>query len=712
MKKLLLLLLPALLLCGTAKADEGMWLLPLVKRLNIEKMQELGCELSAEDIYNINNTSLKDAIVALDHGSCTAELVSEKGLLLTNHHCGYGEIQAHSSVEHDYLKDGFWARSLKEELPNPGKTVTFLIRAEDVTEKLTGAIHDDGDGSDHAFENTINALVDEASENNKYEVDIVPMFEGNQYFMFVYITYKDIRLVGAPPSSIGKFGADTDNWMWPRHTGDFSMFRIYTAPDGSPAEYSEDNIPYDAPYHLPISIEGVEDGDYTMVLGYPGSTDRYATSFGVENTRDYINSVREEVRAKKLEILGNYMKTSDKARIQYASKYARSSNYYKYSIGQNKGIENLDVVGKKQNLEKKLTDWINETSDRKDKYGDALKVIQESYSDTDKSAAQTYLIEAILSGPEAYQMGRTMSTIVNILKASKDEDSGRLKEVAAKMKEGLPEIFKDYDTETDKKVAIELMKIYIKNVNPKYYPDFVKTIVSKYKGDTQKYFDKAYANSIVVNRDKAEAFLDNPTLKAARKDVFISTSKEALDAYRKIYSEGGAFIEARKQLLAALMEMDADKSFYPDANSTMRLTYGTVGSYEPHDAVEYKYFTTHKGYLEKEIPGDSEFDVKPRMKQLLVNKDFGRYADENGDLRICFISNNDITGGNSGSPVINGKGQLVGLAFDGNWEAMSGDIAFEPELQRCINVDIRFVLWIIDKYAGAQNLIDEMTIID
>lgn len=702
-------MLPALLLCNTARADEGMWLLPLIKKLNIERMQELGCELSAEDIYNINNTSLKDAIVALDHGSCTAELVSEKGLLLTNHHCGYGEIQAHSSVDHDYLRDGFWAKSLKEELPNPGKTVTFLVRVEDITDRLTTEIEN---GDDHAIENRVNALVDEASEGNKYEVEIVPMLEGNQYFMFVYITYKDVRLVGAPPSSIGKFGADTDNWMWPRHTGDFSMFRIYTAPDGSPAEYSEDNVPYDAPYHLPISIEGVKEGDYTMVLGYPGSTDRYATSFEVENTRDYINSVREDVRAKKLEILGNYMSTSDKARIQYASKYARSANYYKYSIGQNRGIENLDVVGKKKDLENRLTDWINQSSDRKEKYGDALAVIKESYADTEKSAAQTYLTEALLSGPEAFMMGRTVSSIASILQASDGKGTAKAKEVAQKMKEGLPEIFKDYDKETDKRVAVELMKIYMKNVDSKYYPDFVKTISTKYKGNVQKYFDKAYANSFVVDKAKTEAFLDNPTLKAAKKDVFIQTSKDAIDAYRKMYNRGGELQEARRQLLAALMEMDADKSFYPDANSTMRLTYGTVGSYEPRDAVEYKYFTTYKGYLEKEVPGDSEFDVKPRMKQLLLDKDFGQYADENGDLRICFISNNDITGGNSGSPVINGKGQLVGLAFDGNWEAMSGDIAFEPELQRCINVDIRFVLWVIDKYAGAQNIIDEMTIVE
>ncbi|MFV0505215.1 MAG: S46 family peptidase [Bacteroidales bacterium] len=711
MKKLLLLLLPAVMLCSSARADEGMWLLPLIKKLNIDKMQELGCELSAEDIYNTNNASLKDAIVALDHGSCTAELVSKKGLLLTNHHCGYGEIQAHSSVEHDYLKNGFWAKSLKEELPNPDKTVTFLIRVEDVTEKINDAMSN-VDKDKYAVANLVNDLVSSATENNKYTAEVIPMFEGNQYFMFVYITYKDIRLVGAPPSSIGKFGADTDNWMWPRHTGDFSMFRIYTAPDGSPAEYSEDNIPYNAPYHLPISIEGVKNGDYTMVLGYPGSTDRYATSFEVENTRDYINSVREEVRAKKLEILSKYMSTSDKARIQYASKYARSSNYYKYSIGQNKGIENLDVLGKKEDLEKRLTDWINESSERKEKYGEALTLIKDYYSDTDKSAAQTYLAETLLSGPEAFRMGRSMSTVVNMLKASEEGSSEQTKELAQKQKDGLPEIFKDYDMETDKKVAVELMKIYMSNVNPKYYPEFVKSIAKKYKGNVQKYFDKAYANSFVVDQDKARAFLDNPTVKAANKDVFISVSKDITDAYRMTRGEGQELMLARNQLLAALMEMDSDKSFYPDANSTMRLTYGTVGSYEPRDAVEYKYFTTHKGYLEKEIPGDTEFDVKPRMKQLLMDKDFGRYADENGDLRICFISNNDITGGNSGSPVINGKGQLVGLAFDGNWEAMSGDIAFEPELQRCINVDIRFVLWIIDKYAGAQNIIDEMTIIN
>jgi len=715
MKKINVLLLLFVFIYGSAVADEGMWLPSLIQKLNIASMQKMGCELSAEDIYSINNSSLKDAVVALDHGSCTAELISKDGLLLTNHHCGFGEIQSHSSVEHDYLRDGFWAMSKEEELPNPRKTVSFLVSIEDVTDKVLAGVTDDMSEEERAkaTREVAAELEKEAKGDTHYETYVRSFFNSNKYFLFVVETFKDIRLVGAPPQALGKFGGDTDNWMWPRHTNDFSMFRVYCGPDGKPASYSEDNVPYQPKHFLPISLKGVEEGDFAMIMGYPGRTNRYETSFGVKNTMEVTNTVREEVREQLLKIWGEYMKTSQKARIQYASKYARSSNYYKYSIGQNNGLKNLKVVDKKQAIEKDFTNWVNENSARKEKYGEALKYIEDSYKDTEDDKAIAYLSEALLRGPEIFMFAYRVTGLAELLKED-EPDQEKIAKTTERIKMSLDGFFKDYNAPTDQKVVGKLLKIYADKNAEKFYPDFYKTVNKKYKGDFNKYAEKLFAKTMFDDKDELTAFLDKPSYKTLKKDMAFIAASDIVAKYReisKMVDEGQKNLDkGRRLFLAGLMEMQNNKTFYPDANSTMRLTYGKVLDYNPRDGVTYNYFTTTNGYLEKEIPGDAEFDVPARMKELLLAKDYGQYADKDGSLHTCFITNNDITGGNSGSPVMNGKGELIGIAFDGNWEAMSGDIAFEPELQRCINVDIRFVLWVIDTYAGASNLIDEMDI--
>ncbi len=714
MKKFLLLFC-ALTIIMSAKADEGMWLPSLVHKLNINEMQQMGCELSADDIYNINNSSLKDAVVALDRGSCTGELISAKGLMLTNHHCGFGEIQAHSSVEHDYLKDGFWAKSYDEELPNPGKTASFLIRVEDVTEKVLGGLEDDlsFDERKAKIQKRSFEIQRDAIKGTHYDAKVQALLKGNRYFLFVYETFRDIRLVGAPPASIGKFGGDTDNWMWPRHTGDFSLFRVYCGPDGKPADYSEENVPYEPKHHLPISLKGYEEGDFAMVMGYPGSTNRYKSSIGINYTMTVTNPVRVEVRKKKLEILKKYMGSSQKARIQYASKYARSSNYYKYSIGQNKGLKALDVINKKEGIEDEFTKWVNKNEDRKEKYGEALELIKYAYEDLEDEKAYEYMSESMVRGPEIFYFAQTGKGIAAALES--DTNGSRLQMVTEKMKMKLEEFFKDYNAATDEKVTAALLKIFYKNVEPIYHPDFFSIVKTKYKGDFDAYVADMFKKTIFSSKETMVEFLDNPKLKTLKKDpAYIASSSifKTLDMIgEKMSSTTNELLTGRRLFVAGLMEMHKDKSFYPDANSTMRLTYGTVGDYIPRDAVHYDYFTTLKGYIEKEKPGDAEFHVPEKLKELYYAGDYGQYADKDGTLHTCFITNNDITGGNSGSPVINGKGELIGCAFDGNWEAMSGDIAFEPELQKCINADIRFILWTIDKFAGATHLIDEMTIV-
>ena len=715
MKKIFLFLFAAFLL-QSVRADEGMWLPSLIHKLNIKDMQQMGFELSAEDIYSINNSSLKDAVGALDRGSCTAELISADGLLLTNHHCGFGEIQSHSSVEHDYLRDGFWAKTKKDELPNPGKSISFLVRMEDVTDIVFSdsirAIEDESKQVD-AIRRMIAVVAQKAKNNTHYDTRVQPLFSNNRYYLFVYETFLDVRLVGAPPESIGKFGGDTDNWMWPRHTGDFSMFRVYCGPDGKPAEYSENNIPYKPRYHLPISIKGIEENDFAMILGFPGSTNRYKTSYGVKYTMDVTNPVRIDARKLKLDIISDYMSTSQEATIKYATKYARSSNYYKYSIGQNKGLKALDVINKKKAIESKFTEWVNQDEGRKAIYGDALSLLENAYLGLEPDRAYDYMVETLLRGTEIFYFSYSAKGLYDALK---NGDKERANAIAELIRGDIDEYFKDYDAVTDRKIATALLELYYKRVDPEYHPTFYKEIMSKYKGDYDKYCRNVFDKTVFADPQKLNAFLDNPQLKVLEKDPAFTAVMSMFDQLAIIgvtINQASENVQKGNQkFVAALMEMNPDKVFYPDANSSLRLTYGQVKSYLPRDGVKYDFFTTLKGYIEKEIPGDVEFDVPQRLKDLHNAKNYGRYADKDGTLHTCFLTNNDITGGNSGSPVINGKGELIGIAFDGNWEAMSGDLAFEDELQRCISVDIRFVLWLIDKYAGATHLINEMTIVE
>jgi hypothetical protein len=712
MKKTLLLLLTVVLsLNFTAKADEGMWLPLFVDRLNYEDMEKMGLRLTAEEIYSINNSSLKDAIIVFG-GGCTGEIISDQGLILTNHHCGYGNIQAHSTVEHDYLKDGFWAYSKEEELANPGLKAKFLVRIEDVTSRVLAEVNDDMniDERAKAVRAISSTIQKEATEGTHYDANVKSFFAGNEFYLFVYETFTDVRLVGAPPSSIGKFGADTDNWMWPRHTGDFSLFRVYAGPDGKPAEYAKENVPFKPRHSLPINISGVEKGDFAMIMGNPGSTDRYLTSFGVDQAIEEYNPTVVKIREEKLRIMREDMDASDKVRIQYASKYARTANYWKYYIGQTKGLKRLDVAGKKRGIEADLAKWIDKDTDRKAKYGTVLSDLEESIKLKGETLLPNiYFREAIYGGSEIIKFAGNFRGIERVI-----EDEEKMAMVGKKLEEASTAHFKDYNLPTDKKLLASMLNMFYNDIPVEQHPEALTNIHKKFKGDFNKFADKVFEKSIFATPEKVTEFLAKPSIKKLHKDPAYKLMNDFFGYYYQIAGQSKAYQEkfspANRKFVAALREMNPNKKYYPDANFTMRLTYGQVLDYYPSDAVHFNYFTTMAGIMEKEDPNNWEFVVPAKLKELYENKDFGRYGE--GDvMKVCFLTNHDITGGNSGSPVINAEGHLIGLAFDGNWEAMSGDIAFEPELQRTINVDARYVLFIIDKFAGATNLIDEMNII-
>lgn len=702
MKKILaaLILMVSLL---PLKADEGMWLLPLLEKLNIGQMQEMGLELSAEDIYSINNSSLKDAIVIFGRG-CTGELISEEGLILTNHHCGYGVIQQHSSVDNDYLKDGFWAASKEEEIASPGLSVTFLRGIKDVTNDVMADVNEEMSAEVYkaAIDSAIK-VVKEGVEDTTLTLMVKPFYAGNKYYLFTYEKYTDVRFVGAPPSSIGKFGADTDNWMWPRHTGDFSLFRVYGDKDGKPAEYSEDNVPLKPKHHLPVSLRGNKIGDFAMTMGYPGSTDRYLTSWGIDERMNVINDARIVVRKVKQDIWLREMQKEQKVRIQYASKYARSSNYYKNSIGMNKGLINLNVPAKKAELEKAFTAWTN-TNPKGEAYKDALGLLENAYtSRRDDIKNYYYLSECFKGGTEIFTFAKS---IASKIKAKADKND---------VLKAVEKFYKDYNPSMDEEVLAAMLNVYAENIS-KDHPAIYEDIKGLDKESYEKYAFKLFKKSVFADYDKLVKLIEGEKWKKILKDPAVkdaatitahsSNISKAIKSYTNDVKKGKRLFEA------GLHEMNPDKVYYPDANFTQRLSFGKVGDYIPRDAVKYSHFTTLKGVMEKEDPNNWEFVVPSKLKELYEAKDYGNYADKDGTLHVCFTTDNDITGGNSGSPVINAKGHLFGLAFDGNWEAMSGDIAFEPELQKCINVDIRYVLFVIDKFAGAKHLVDEMTIIE
>ena len=689
-----------------------MWLLPLLEKLNMGKMTEMGLKLSADEIYSINHSSLKDAIIIFG-GGCTGEIVSNQGLVLTNHHCGYGSIQRHSSTEHNYLKDGFWAMSKKEELSNPGLNVTFLVRIEDVSNKINSVLTTEMTEQERS--DTIRGLSSiiekEAMDGNDYRARVNSFFGGNNFYLLVYEIYKDVRLVGAPPSSIGKFGGDTDNWEWPRHTGDFSVFRVYMSPDGKPADYSPDNVPLKPKYHLPVSVKGVQKGDFAMIMGYPGGTQRYMTSFGIDEVLSITHPNRIKIRGIRQEIMLKDMMASEKVRIQYASKYSGSSNYWKFSIGQVKGLKKLHVKETKQVIENNFTHWVNANPARKEKYGDALSLIQTSIEGRkDFNNAIQYLSECLLRGSEIISFAGRSTSLVRQLESGNQK---KIDQTVERLKGSAKNFYKDYNLPTDQKIVKAMLTLLGEDLPAAYQPDFYNTIRKKYKGNYSKYTNHLFEKSIFTSETKFNAFLEHPTLKVLEKDPAYQAASSIYAKYFELRAKSAEFDEnlskGRRLFIAGLHKMNPNGVRYPDANFTMRLTYGSVNGYDPKDAVYYKYFTTLKGVMEKEDPNNFEFVVEPKLKELYQKKDFGRYSTD-GHMHVCFLTNNDITGGNSGSPVINGNGELIGLAFDGNWEAMSGDIAFEPELQRTIAVDVRYVLFIMDKYAGAGHLVNEMTL--
>lgn len=716
MKRLLALILFVGMFFPTVRADEGMWLPMFINRLNYADLQQRGLKLTPEEIYSVNNASLKDAIVIFGRG-CTGEIISGEGLLLTNHHCGYGAIQALSSTTNDYLTDGFWAMNNGEELPNPGLSVRFLKRMEDVTAQILNKVKDIKDESERQRE--VNKLMAEigreATKDTHYEGSVREFFDGNEYYLFIYEVFTDVRLVGAPPSSIGKFGADTDNWMWPRHTGDFALFRVYSGPDGKPAPYAKENIPMKPNHFLPISIEEIKEGDFAMILGYPGSTDRYLVSWGIDLNIRSTYPTRIDIRRKKLDIMMEDMQANPAVRIQYASKYAQVANYWKNFTGMREALLKLKVADSKRELEAKLAAWIGATSARKALYGNVLKEMEEAYTAMEAyNVMRFYYIEAYRSGSELHALAGDMKGWVDYLKGTNVTDE-RTRATIARMETRLTALFKDLNIPTDQKMLAAMLEMYFKNVPANQQPALLQAIAKKHKGDFSKYVAQVFRKTLFTSPEKIMAALNAKDPKAFDKDPLYQLAvafEESFAAMRPAMEEVNNKLNKNKRLfMAALREMESDKYFYPNANFTMRLTYGTVRGYSPADAVEYLYLTTMAGIMEKEDPNNWEFVVPDKLKTLYQNKDFGPYRLPDGRMPVNFLTDHDITGGNSGSPVINGKGELIGLAFDGNWEALSGDIHFEPNLQRTINVDMRYVLFIIEKYGNAGHLLKEMKIV-
>ena len=691
--KRLLTLLALVCVTFTAVADEGMWLLPYIKKMNEKDMKAHGCKLKAEDIYSAEKSSLKDAIVIFG-GGCTGEIVSPNGLLFTNHHCGYDAIQKLSSVEHDYLADGFWAMNNEEELPAEGLSVRFVRHIFDVTADIKGNIPANAaweEFSQMATENKKNLIAKLEAEYPNMDIVIPGFFGNNQFFAFVYETYTDVRLVGTPPSSIGKFGGDTDNWMWPRHTGDFSIFRVYAGKDNRPAAYSKENVPYKAEKWLDISLKGIEEGDYGMIMGFPGSTERYMTSYEIDYMLEVDNPQRIYIRGERQAILRKHMDADQAVRIKYDAKFAGSANYWKNSIGMSRGIEKLNVRDKKAAQEAEFQAWANANTLPEERYMDALSLIEQSQTEAkEENATLQYLSEAFFQSVELVQ---TMLGRFN------------------------PEQFyKDYDEATDRDVAKRMFTIY--RENNKRLPSIYAKIDAEFGGNSDAYVDWLYDNSQLANYEKYQTVLaldDKAREEAFKNDPVYELALSLFELYNElapaVTATNNKFADGHRLYIDGLMKMQPEKAWASDANFTIRLTYGNVLPYSPADGIIYSHYTTIDGVMAKEDPKNPvEFTVPERLKELYKAKDYGRYTDKNGDLPVAFLLNCDITGGNSGSPVMNNKGQLIGLAFDGNWEAMSGDVAFEPELQRTIAVDIRYVLFVVEKYGQAGWLLDELTI--
>lgn len=695
----------------TSLADEGMWMINNLDSIDYKRMQQLGLSIPLDRIYDTENPSIKDAVVQFD-GGCTGITVSDKGLIFTNHHCGYDAIQSQSSLEHNYLRDGFVAQSFEEEIPIPGMYVAYLSHSEDISERILSHInHIDDEGKRFAIIDSLTFHIQDSINNNDPFTDarVESYYSSNAYFIQVYKNYTDVRMVFAPPSSVGKFGGDTDNWMWPRHTGDFSVFRVYAGKENQPADYNEENVPYAPRRYVPVSLSGFDSGSYAMTIGYPGSTKRYLSSWGIEQMKENENTPRIHVRGIKQKIWDEAMQENEGTKIRYSAKYARSSNYWKYSIGMNRGIERLDVVGKKRELETKFSQWLEKNADKKALYGEALDLMKNGYAaSAEQKRAFTYLTETLHSGTEIVAMA------TNIIHFNPDDS---LDQQLDYVQNTILAPYKDYEPALDQRVLAEMMTLAKKNLPAQYLPDAFTAIDKKYKGDYARYAADLFKKSVIPYPDKlVETLRNSKKSKKLEKDPAYELALSFRMAFFDIVADQTEamtdVLKGERLFMAGLQEMMAEENIKlaPDANFTMRLSYGSIKGYTPYDRAWYDYYTTSKGIFEKYKKDDPEFHVQDEILDLLRSKDFGPYANRDGEMTVCFISGNDITGGNSGSPVFNGKGELLGLAFDGNWESMSGDLVFEPELQRTISVDVRYMLFMIDKWGKCDRLLKELTI--
>ncbi|TSA38926.1 MAG: S46 family peptidase [Porphyromonadaceae bacterium] len=716
MKKLSFVLIIFLLIGSILRSEEGMWMPLLLKKYKIEDMQRAGFKLTAEDVYSVNQACLKDAIVIFG-GGCTAELISGEGLLITNHHCGYGNIQRHSTVEHDYLTDGFWAMTRGEELPNPGLSVTFLIRIEDVTESSLAGVTSTMNSSDRekAIQENIKKIQTDAVRGTAYTAKVTPFFSGNQYFLFVYEAYQDVRLVGAPPSAIGKFGGETDNWIWPRHTGDFSLFRIYAGPDNRPATYSPSNVPYKPKKFFPISLRGVEKGDFTMVFGYPGRTTEYIPSFVIENQVNFTIPASINLRTKRLDMITAAMETNPKIRIQYSAKKSGIANSWKKNQGVLLGLKKVAAIDRKKEFEKWFQEWVGTDAERQAEYGTLLGQYKDIVTNQAPfELAITYAREAGEAAEIIGFAGRFSSLVDLAAKGNAEE----VKKLADRLRPGVESYFKDYDAPTDQKLLAVLMQAYANGITPDFQPDLLKQILIDFKGDFEKYAKSVFDKSILDSEQDVNLMLTKFNSKSAKKLsndpaflVFKSLQKLQNELVNPGLAKGQDLLpELQRKYMKAQMEMQPEKLFYPDANSTLRITYGKVDDFMPADGIQYKYITTLDGIMEKDNPEIYDYRVPEKLKQLYLSKDYGQYVSDH-TIPVCFIASNHTSGGNSGSPVINADGQLIGINFDRNWEGTMSDIMYDPDLCRNISLDIRYALFIIDKFAGAKHLINEMELV-
>jgi len=716
MKKISFILIFALVCGQLLRADEGMWIPLLLKKYKIEDMQKAGFRLTADDIYSVNQACLKDAIVIFG-GGCTGELISDQGLLITNHHCGYGTIQRHSTVEHDYLTDGFWAMTREEELPNPGLTVTFLVRIEEVTDACLVGITEETKPSDRdrILRENIRKIESDAVKGTNLKARVSSFFSGNQFFLFLNEVYNDVRLVGAPPSAIGKFGGETDNWIWPRHTGDFSLFRIYAGPDNKPAPYSPSNVPYKPRKFLPVSLKGVKKGDFTMVFGYPGQTTEYVPSFVIENQVNFTIPASIQLRTKRLEIIDAAMEKSPLTRIQYSAKKSGIANSWKKNQGVLLGLKRIKAIERKKKFEARFQQWAESDPQRNLQYGSILEQYRSLVTaQAPYELAGTYAREAGGAAEIIGFAGRFRPCLEQAA-AGKMEEAARIIE---QLRPGIASFFKDYDAPTDKKLLASLMQAYATGIDPVYQPELLVRMNHQFKGDFDAYADHVFAKTIFCREETVLRLLNGMTPFRAKKtlnDPALAMSASLADLQKNLIAPALALGQdilpnLQRLYMKAQMEMQPEKLFYPDANSTIRVTFGQVDDFQPADGVKYRHLTTLDGIIQKDNPEIYDYRVPDKLKKLYETKDFGPY-EYNGTVPVCFIASNHTSGGNSGSPVINADGQLIGINFDRNWEGTMSDIMYDPDLCRNISLDIRYALFIIDKFAGASHLIGEMELI-